>query len=50
MSGIAALGFGDIPVPAFVQSYNLIQDGGTWKSTIWSGRHRVSINGTPLFY
>jgi SAM-dependent methyltransferase len=80
MSCVAALGFGDVPVSAFVRSYNLIQNGG-WivfniKETFLqesdtSGfsrlikhlllrdtlevhhmeryRHRVSINGAPLF-
>lgn len=78
---IAALGFGDIPVPAFANAFNLIRDDG-WvafniKETFLhesdvSGfsrlvkhllvhdalevhhleryRHRVSIDGQPLFY
>lgn len=81
MTCIAALGFGDIPVPAFAQSFNLIRDGG-WvvfniketflregDSTGFSRmikelmmsetlevhhleryRHRLSIDGAPLFY
>jgi predicted TPR repeat methyltransferase len=81
MTCIAALGFGDIPVPAFAQSFNLIKDGG-WvvfniketflregDSTGFSRlvqelmmsetlevhhleryRHRLSIDGEPLFY
>ncbi|MBA3598751.1 MAG: class I SAM-dependent methyltransferase [Methylibium sp.] len=78
---IAALGFGDIPVPAFASAFNLVRDGG-WaafniKETFLhesdrSGfsrlvkyllvsdtlevhhleryRHRLSIDGEPLFY
>ncbi|MBX3603130.1 MAG: class I SAM-dependent methyltransferase [Rubrivivax sp.] len=78
---IAALGFGDIPVPAFAQAFNLVQDGG-WTvfnlketflhesdrsgfSRLVKGllvsdilevhhleryRHRLSIDGRPLFY
>lgn len=78
---IAALGFGDIPVPAFGQAFNLVQDGG-WAvfnlketflhesdrsgfSRLVKGllvsdilevhhleryRHRLSIDGRPLFY
>lgn len=78
---IAALGFGDIPVPAFGQAFNLVQDGG-WTvfnlketflhesdrsgfSRLVKGllvsdilevhhleryRHRLSIDGRPLFY
>lgn len=78
---IAALGFGDIPVAAFAQGFNLVHDGG-WvvfniKETFLhegdrSGfsrlvkelmlsqtlevhhleryRHRLSIDGEPLFY
>jgi SAM-dependent methyltransferase len=78
---IAALGFGDIPVAAFAQSFNLVRDGG-WavfnikESFLHEGdrtgfsrlikhlmmtdtlevhhleryRHRLSIDGAPLFY
>jgi predicted TPR repeat methyltransferase len=78
---ISALGFGDIPVAAFTQAFNLIRDGG-WAvfniketflregdSTGFSQlikqlmlsetlevhhleryRHRLSIDGEPLFY
>ena len=78
---IAALGFGDIPVAAFAQAYNLISPGG-WivfnvKETFLNEgdrtgfsrlvqelmfsellelhhleryRHRLSIDGAPLFY
>jgi hypothetical protein len=81
MTCIAALGFGDIPVPAFAQSFNLVRNGG-WvvfniketflregDSTGFSRlvkelmmsetlevhhleryRHRLSIDGEPLFY
>jgi predicted TPR repeat methyltransferase len=78
---IAALGFGDIPVAAFAQAFNLIRDGG-WvvfnikETFLREGdntgfsrmvkelmltetlevhhleryRHRLSIDGEPLFY
>jgi SAM-dependent methyltransferase len=78
---VAALGFGDIPVQAFREAYNLVEDGG-WiafnikqsffddrdtsgfsvfiKQLIFSGhlelhhveryRHRLSIDGRPLYY
>lgn len=78
---VAALGFGDIPVPAFARSFNLVGDGG-WaafniketflhegdrsgfsrlvKQLLFSDtlevhhleryRHRLSIDGEPLFY
>jgi 2-polyprenyl-3-methyl-5-hydroxy-6-metoxy-1,4-benzoquinol methylase len=81
MTCIAALGFGDIPVRAFANAFNLVQDGG-WavfniketfmQQTDVSGfsklikhllltdtlevhhleryRHRISIDGQPLFY
>jgi SAM-dependent methyltransferase len=81
MTCIAALGFGDIPVPAFAQAFNLIRDGG-WvafnikETFLREGdntgfsrmvkelmltetievhhleryRHRLSIDGEPLFY
>lgn len=81
MTCIAALGFGDIPVPAFARSFNLVQCGG-WaafniketflhegdrtgfsrlvKQLLVSDalevhhleryRHRLSIDGEPLFY
>ncbi|HNT39253.1 MAG TPA: methyltransferase domain-containing protein [Rubrivivax sp.] len=81
MTCIAALGFGDIPVSAFTQAYNLIETGG-WvvfniketflhecdvtgfsrlvKEMMLSDklevhhleryRHRLSIDGAPLFY
>jgi len=78
---VAALGFGDIPVRAFWEAFNVIEDGG-WvafniKETFLSGtdasgfsrfiktllleghltlyhmeryRHRLSIDGRPLYY
>jgi predicted TPR repeat methyltransferase len=81
MTCIAALGFGDIPVPAFANAFNLVRDGG-WivfniketflregdstgfsqmiKQTMLDDtlevhhleryRHRLSIDGAPLFY
>lgn len=81
MTCIAALGFGDIPVRAFANAFNLVDDGG-WtvfniketfmQQTDNSGfaklikhllstdalevhhleryRHRISIDGVPLFY
>jgi SAM-dependent methyltransferase len=81
LSCIAALGYGDIPVPAFANAMNLVQDQG-WlvfnikEDFMRSGdrtgfsrlidalmrlgvleihhleryRHRVSIDGRPLFY
>lgn len=81
LSCIAALGFGDIPVAAFAQAFDLVGDGG-WvvfniketflhegdcsgfsrlvKSLMHSRtlevhhleryRHRLSIDGAPLFY
>jgi SAM-dependent methyltransferase len=81
LSCIAALGFGDIPVAAFANAYNLVSDGGwvifnikesfmrEWDQSGFSRlikdlllkdtlevhhleryRHRVSIDGAPLFY
>lgn len=81
LSCIAALGFGDIPVAAFAQAFNLVREGG-WtvfnlketflhegdatgfsrlvKELMMSEtlqvhhleryRHRLSIDGIPLFY
>lgn len=81
LSCIAALGFGDIPVPAFARAFNLVQPAG-WvvfniketflhegdrsgfsrlvKELMHTGvlevhhleryRHRLSIDGEPLFY
>lgn len=81
MVSVAALGFGDIPIKAFLEAYNIISAEG-WvafniketffdhtdktgfsrmiRELIWSQyfdvyhieryRHRLSIDGTPLYY
>ncbi|MCI5130652.1 MAG: class I SAM-dependent methyltransferase [Candidatus Electrothrix sp. EH2] len=81
MVSVAALGFGDIPIKAFLEAYNIIAPDG-WvafniketffdytdttgfsrmiRELIWSEyfdvyhieryRHRLSIDGTPLYY
>jgi predicted TPR repeat methyltransferase len=81
LTTVAALGFGDIPPPAFVNAFNLIQPGGwvafnikqtfldhretamlnkTIRDLVFTDyleihhleryRHRLSIDGEPIFY
>jgi predicted TPR repeat methyltransferase len=81
LTTVAALGFGDIPAPAFINAFNVIRDDGwiafnikqtflddrektdfsrTIRSLVFGDyleihhleryRHRLSIDGEPLFY